>query len=272
MITRWLAIEALLLSALLLVGCATSGQLGSGQTEVGVNGNDMVTESDEPDERKRARLRVELASGYFEQGQTKVALDEIKQALNADSNYAPAYSLRGLVYMRMNENRLAEESFRRAMAINPRDASVSHNLGWLLCQQSKYSESAAVFESALVNPIYTGRAKTLMAHGICLARAGKPSDAEAALSKSYELDAGNPVTGYNLTRLLFQRGDYVKAQFYMRRLNNGEHANAETLWLGIKIEQKLGMRDAVSQLGDQLRRRYAQSKEFAAYERGAFNE
>ena len=137
MITRWLAIEALLLSALLLVGCATSGQLGSGQTEVGVNGNDMVTESDEPDERKRARLRVELASGYFEQGQTKVALDEIKQALNADSNYAPAYSLRGLVYMRMNENRLAEESFRRAMAINPRDASVSHNLGWLLCQQSK---------------------------------------------------------------------------------------------------------------------------------------
>ena len=102
-----------MLSALLLVGCATSGQLGSGQTEVGVNGNDMVTESDEPDERKRARLRVELASGYFEQGQTKVALDEIKQALNADSNYAPAYSLRGLVYMRMNENRLAEESFIR---------------------------------------------------------------------------------------------------------------------------------------------------------------
>jgi type IV pilus assembly protein PilF len=34
----------------------------------------------------------------------------------------------------------------------------------------------------------------------------------------------------------------------------------------------MGNRDVVLQLGDQLRRRFPQSKEFAAYERGAFNE
>lgn len=257
---------------LTLAGCAGGGAAASKSGDVSSSGNDLVTESDEPEGRKRARLRVELATGYFEQGQTSVALDEIKQSLNADANYAPAYSLRGLAYMRMNENRLAEESFRRAISLNPRDAGVAHNLAWLLCQQARYSEASPIFQSALVNPVYVGRAKTLMAFGICLAREGKLLEAEDALSRSYELDAGNPVTGYNLSQLLFQRGDFNKAQFYTRRLNNGEYSNAETLWLGIKVEQKLGNRDAVSQLGDQLRRRYAQSREFAAYERGAFNE
>ena len=48
-----------------------------------------MTASDEPDGRKRARIRLELAVGYFEQGQTAVALDELKQSLVADPAYAP---------------------------------------------------------------------------------------------------------------------------------------------------------------------------------------
>jgi type IV pilus assembly protein PilF len=35
------------------------------------------------------------------------------------------------------------------------------------------------------------------------------------------------------------RGELTRAQFYIRRLNNSNLANAETLWLGIKIEQRL---------------------------------
>jgi type IV pilus assembly protein PilF len=49
-------------------------------------------------------------------------------------------------------------------------------------------------------------------------------------------------------------------------------ANAESLWLGIKVERRLGNRDAVEQLGSQLRKRYPQSVESSAWERGAFDE
>jgi len=80
------------------------------------------------------------------------------------------------------------------------------------------------------------------------------------------------VTGYNLANLLYERGDFTRAQFYIRRLNNSDLANAETLWLGIRIERKLNNRDAVLQLGEQLKKRFAQSREAAAYEKGAFNE
>lgn len=254
--------------AVLLAGCA--GQPGA----VSASGNrgDIVTESDEPDQRRRARLRLELATGYFEQGQTNVALDEIKQALVIDPTFGDAYNMRGLVYMRLNDIPLAEDSFRRALTLNPRDADVAHNYGWLLCQQARYGESFRLFAQASANPTYGGKAKTLMTQGVCQVRAGLRAEAEQSLMQSYEIDAGNPVTAYNLASLLYERGDLTRAQFYIRRLNNSDLANAETLWLGIKTERKLNNREAVQQLGNQLKKRFVQSPQAAAYEKGAFNE
>lgn len=251
-----------------LMGCANSSS-----TPVAAPAKtDLVTESDEPESRRRARLRLELATGYFEQGQTNVALDELKQALIADPTYVDAYSLRGLVYMRLNDLPLAEDSFKRALAINPRDASVAHNYGWFLCQQARYPDSFRFFGQAIANPTYPGQAKSLMTQGICQVRAGQRVEAEQSLTKSYELDAGNPLTAYNLSLLLYERSELVRSQFYIRRLNNSELANAETLWLGIKIEQKLNNQQVVQQLASQLKRRFGQSREAAAYDRGAFNE
>ena len=78
---------------------------------------DPLTESDEPEARRRARIRMELAVGYFEQGQTSVALDEIKQVIQVDPSYPDAYNLRGLVYMRLNDNTEPGKETVRAMDI-----------------------------------------------------------------------------------------------------------------------------------------------------------
>lgn len=272
---RWLPIRQWLLSACMLVvgltgisGCASKPD-GAGPAGSGI---EMVTDSDEPETRKRARIRLELAVGYFEQGQTTIALDELKQSIAADPTYAEAYSLRGLIYMRLNDFRFAEESFRKALAISPRDSNIMHNLGWLLCQQARYPESFQIFSQALSNPQYGERAKTFRALGLCQVRAGLRDDAELSLLKSYEFDAGNPITAYNLATLLFQRGDFVRAQFYVRRLNNSELANAESLWLGVKVERHMANRDAMQQLAAQLVKRFPQSREAGAYHRGAFDE
>jgi type IV pilus assembly protein PilF len=261
-----LACAALALVAL-LSGCA----VGAGG-DPGANKKDIVTESDEPEARKRARLRLELASGYFNEGKTTVALDEIKQALINDPNFGEAFNLRGLIYMRLNDMRLAEDSFRRAIALNPRDANSAHNFGWMLCQQQRYPESFTYFKQALSVPLYGEQSKTLMAQGLCELAAGQKGEAERSLARAYELDASNPIVGYNLASMLYDRAEYPRAQFYIRRLNNGEYANAETLWLGIKVERRLGDSVALQQLAGQLKRRFPQSREQASYEKGAFNE
>ena len=251
-----------------LSGCAG----GAGAPSASAPSNEPVTESDEPEARKRARIRLELASSYFENGQTTVALDEIKQSLVADPSYPSAYVLRGLVYMRLNEAGLAEDSFRRALQLNPRDADALHNYGWFACQQGRHVEAIDFFQRALTSPVYGGQAKTLMAKGICQTRMGQLAEAEGSFARSYELDAANPITGYNLASLLYRRGEYTRAQFYIRRLNNSELANAETLWLGIKVEHRLRNVEAEQQLAQQLSRRYPKSREWTSYQRGAFDE
>ncbi len=261
-----LLLAASMLFMLSLSGCAAGMASATSTT------SEPVTESDEPELRKRARIRLELASGYFENGQTSVALDEIKQSLVADPTYGPAYVLRGLVYMRLNDNRLAEDSFRRALQVNPRDPDALHNYGWFTCQQGRHVEALDFFTRALASPVYGGQAKTLMAKGICQTRMGQLSEAESSFARSYELDAANPITGYNLASLLFRRGEFTRAQFYIRRLNNSELANAETLWLGIKVEHRLRNVEAEQQLAQQLSRRYPKSREWASYQRGAFDE
>ncbi|MEY4267632.1 MAG: hypothetical protein RIS90_2167 [Pseudomonadota bacterium] len=253
-----------------LAGCATSS--GTDWPAAQRSGGDIMTASDEPDTRKRARIRLELALGYFEQGQTAVALDELKQALAIDPAFAPAHNLRGLIYMRLNDLRTAEEGFRRALQLSPRDPAVMHNLAWLLCQQSRWQEASQRFEQALADPQYLERAKTFRALGLCQARAGQLAEAERSLVKSFEFDAGNPVTSFNLASLMYQRGELTGARFHLRRLNNSELANAETLWLGIKVERALDSREAVLQLSAQLIKRFPQSRETAAFQRGAFDE
>jgi type IV pilus assembly protein PilF len=255
---------ALLAGALTVAGCATS------QAEPGRDS--VVTEFDEPESRKRARLRMELAVGYFEQGKTNVALDELKQVIAIDPSYPDAYNLRGLIYMQLNDPRLAEDSLRRAVVLNPGDANTLHNLAWLECQQRRFDEADHTFEQALARPLYPQRAKTLMTQGLCQARGGKRDVAEHTLAKAYELDAGNPIVGYNLANLLFARGDMPRAQFYIRRLNNTDLANSETLWLGIKVERKLGDKLAMAQLADQLKKRFPRSREMASLEKGSFDD
>jgi type IV pilus assembly protein PilF len=258
---------------LLLAGCVNTRTTTTSLADTSSGkGPEMVTESDESSRQRRARLRMELASGYFEHGQNTVALDEIKQALAADPNNADAYNLRGLVYMRLEDAGMAEDSFRRATAISPRDPNVRHNYGWLLCQQNRFGDAAQQFAAALAVPSYTDRAKTLMTQGVCQLRAGQRPEAERSLMQAYEIDAGNPVIGLNLASLLAQREEWQRAQFYIRRVNNSPSANAETLWLGLKIERRLNNREAVAQLGGQLQRRFPQSREAIAYERGNFND
>jgi len=227
----------------------------------------------EPTEgQRRAQIRLELAVAFLENNQPAVALEEVNRAVQADPNLAAAHNLRGLVLMQLNEFALAEQSLQQALRLAPRDGDSWHNLGWLHCQQQRFAEATQAFERALQTPQYQGAGRTWMLRGVCQARAGQMQAAEQSLMRAFEIDPGNPIALYNLAAMLHQRGQSERARFYLRRLNNSEAANAESLWLGVKVENRLQNREAAQQLGRQLQRRFPDSRQANAYERGAFDE
>jgi type IV pilus assembly protein PilF len=255
------------LLAALLAGCATPPGGAASPSE------GPRTASDQTDVERRARVRLELASAYFGRGQTETALDEVKQALAVKPDLYEAYNLRGLIYGRMNEPRLADESFRRALQLKSGDADTLHNYGWFLCQQNRHAEAQAMFQQALAQPNYRDMPRTLLAQGVCQARAGQLPEAERSLQRAWELDPANPFTAVNLTEVLYRRGEFERARFYIRRVNqNPDLSNAQTLWMAARIENKLGNKIGVNDFGRQLRQRFPQAPETMAFERGAFDE
>lgn len=257
----WLAVVA---------GCTTTVR----EREVPFgDASDLRTVSDQTQADKRARVRVELAGAYFSRGQTAIALDEVKQALVAKPDMPEALNLRGLIYAALGETRLAEESFRRALQVAPRDGDVMHNYGWFLCQERRFDEAEAQFRQALAQPQYLDTIRTYLGLGVCQARAGRLVEAEATLTRAYELDPSNPVTAFNLSDVLYRRGDYERVRFYLRRVNAvQEQSNAQTLWLAARAEHRLGNSAGARTLGNQLRDRFPNSTEALLFEKGRFDD
>jgi type IV pilus assembly protein PilF len=72
--------------------------------------------------------------------------------------------------------------------------------------------------------------------------------------------------------LLYRRGQLQDAKTLVTRFNRLiPDGTPESLWLGVRIERKLGDRVAEANLANQLRRRYAGSTEYQALQRGDYD-
>jgi type IV pilus assembly protein PilF len=250
--------------AVVLAACGTPAQR---------TGEGPRTESDQTDADRRAAVRMELATGYFQRGQYNTALDEVKQALVSKPDLRDAINLRGLIYAAMGEQQLADENFRRALTLYPNDADTLHNYGWLLCQQQNWAPAEERFDQALAQTAYRAPARTWMAKGVCQARAGRMAEAERSLARAFELDPASPAVAMNLSEVLYRNKQFDRALFYVKRVNGQqEQSNAQSLWLELRIERRLGDTMRVSELGQQLRRLYPQSPELKALDTGRFDE
>ena len=250
------------LALLLLAGCA--GDPGptreSGQ---------IVGEIGEP--RNRARLHTELAALYFGRGNMTVALDELRTAVRADSNYAPAHSMFGLVYMELRENRLAEDSFERALRLSPNEPDINHNYGWFLCQSAREADSIRYFLQAIRNPLYTTPWRSYSAAGVCSMRIDKAKDAEEFFLRALRQEPDEPASLLQLGQIRYRQGSLDEARKLVSRYNKLLTPSPESLWLALRIEHKLGQRVAERNFATELRRRYPDSKEAQALQRGQFD-
>lgn len=245
---------------------------GCGTNQSAMTHDESPSSFAQTDQQKRAGIRLQLAAGYYEQRQMAVALDEVKLALQADPNFADAYSVRALIYMEMGEMRLAEENFLHAIKLAPNNPEISNNYGWFLCQNGHPERSIAYFEATLKSRTYQSPAKALNNAGVCSLKMKDVVAAEKYFVRAFQFDPANNATALNLAKISYDRHDYERARFYVGRLLKADQLSADVLWLAIRVEHKLGDRAAEVSLATQLRRRHPTSREHALYLRGGFDE
>ena len=259
-------VAAILLAAAALAGCASS-KLGSD-----VPGEDtgaVIGEQAAP--RERARIHTELAGSYYQRGNLGVALSEARIAVAADSGYAPAYNLLGLVYSDLRETDRADEAFQKALSINPSDPDANHNYAWFLCENKREPESIRYFLLAVRYPLYATPQKSYTMAATCALRMGNDKDASEYLERALKLDANYTPALINLAQLKYRRGELDGARVLVGRYNKIAEPTSESLWLAVRIERRLGDSAASSSYANQLRRRFPGSKEYQDLQKGRFD-
>ncbi|MCK6390821.1 MAG: type IV pilus biogenesis/stability protein PilW [Azonexus sp.] len=224
------------------------------------------------DQRSRAKIHTELGSLYFQAGNPGVALDHLATALSADSSYYEAYSVRGLVHASLREIAKAQADFTKALDYAPNDPEVNNNYGWFLCDTGKARESIPYFMTALKNPLYKTPDRAYANAGMCALKAGDLDAAQGYLLNAIQFaQDGAPAARYYMARLLYQRKNFDEARVYLNEFFSVQKSpSAEALWLGVRLERRLGNRVAESGHAAQLRGRYPTSPEYQEFLKGNF--
>jgi len=241
---------AVVLLLLLSAGCASSGSNGGNTDQPAV------------DKQASARIHTELAAVYYGQLKYGLALDELKYALSMDSSYAPAYGVRGLVYMSLLEDKKAAEDFEHSLDLDAKDSGTRNNYGWFLCQRGREKESMVQFMEAVKNPLYATPEKAYLNAGMCAKKFGKIIEAESYLKKALFLQPRMSEALLGMAELSFSKADYAGAKSYFLRLSRlGAELSAGDLLLAARVERKLGDRNAEASYKLQLRKRFPDSRE-----------
>jgi type IV pilus assembly protein PilF len=241
----------------LLAGCTTAAN----KSETGEPRNAA---------ENRARIHTELGAAYYGAGQMPVAVQELKEAISADPNYVPAHSQLGLVYMTLKEDALAQQSFERALKIDPNDSSANNNYGMFLCQRKREKEAMKYFAAALKNPLYSTPENAYTNAGVCSRMQGDDVKAEEWLRKALALQPNQSQALYQLADIAYKRNELISARTLLNRHMQVSTPSPDALWLGARIEQRLGNRTAMSSYGAQLNNRYPGAPQTKAFNEGRF--
>jgi type IV pilus assembly protein PilF len=208
-----------------------------------------------------ASVNTQLGLGYLRNGQLDLAWERLNAALIEDPDYATAHNGIALVYNRLNDTEKAEEHFKRAIELNPSDSAAQTNYGAFLCEHGRIDDGEKYFLKAVENPLYNKPAMAYTNAGVCKLRADDPSGAEVYFRAALRADPRFAVALVNMAELSFDSSRYLPARAYMQRYEEVSRHNSRSLWLGIRIEEKLGDKDAVSSFAMLLKANYPDSRE-----------
>lgn len=249
-------------AAMMLAGCAGSASR-SVETPVAAQ-----VEGDAA--RQRAKVHTDLGMAYLASGQLNVALEEARVALVADPSYPLAYNLLGLAYMQMRENSGAENHFEQALRLAPNDPEIGNNMGWFLCQTGREARAFEFFEAAATNPLYETPVRPLLNAALCAGRLKDFRKAEAYLGRALRHDP-NDIDGlFLLADTLFQQQRYAEARVRLAEVHRRAEPTSASAWLALRIERKVGDREAEGRWINQLRRNFPNSAEYRKLSKGAF--
>lgn len=230
-----------------------------------------VTESTDGKQRTHVnkeeafRLHVQLAQGYVDKKNRESARHHIRKAMEIKKNAPEVLNALALVYQLEGENKLAEETFKKATAKNKNFSAAYNNYGVFLFNLKRYEDSLVQFEIAASNLDFDGRPEAMVNVGRCSLQLGNTAKAKAAFEHAAILNRGMPDPFIELADIYFQEQDYPKAKENLDRFMSLGVQTPRSLLMAIRLERMFGNKDKEASYVLLLKNRYPYSKEYLEY-------
>jgi len=149
--------------------------------------------------------------------QPDLAVKLVESLVSASGQQSPAFEfVLGNIYYTNNRSELAEQHYRKAIALHPEFTRAWSNLGAMLYSQGRYSEAA----DCLVKTIEDGErdAHTLGLLAYCLKKTGRRTAAEMDYIQALGLDPANADYLGGLVEIYHEEHKYAQAEALLGQL------------------------------------------------------
>jgi type IV pilus assembly protein PilF len=240
-------LAVLTLFGFLLSGCITSTTTGS-----------LEPESDDDD---AAEYNYTLGARYYQNESYELARDRLKRAIDLEPRMAKAYMMLGMTFEALENPRLANEAYRDAIRVAPRDFVIQNAYAVYLCKQRDYDEAKRYFDKASTHSENDDAEQTLTNAGLCFLQ--KP---DFAVAESFFREALEHRTNYGeallqLALLKFRQQDFMGSRAFLERYMSANITTAGVLYLAVEIESRLGNDRGRSEYVNRLLREFPESPE-----------
>ncbi len=212
-------------------------------------------------DKKAARLNVQLASGYIKRGDLKIAQEKLEKAIIFDDTYVPGFTTLAVLMNMLGKTERAEELYLTAFDLDSEDPNLQNNYGTFLCGIGKYKEAVEVFEKTLANQFYKTPGLVHANIGYCLLRSKTPDykKIEKHLRTALKLHPNMTTAMLGMAELAIKTEKYLMARAYSQRYHALMKPTAESLWVQAQAEHALGDKKYFLQISRALLEHYPKS-------------
>jgi type IV pilus assembly protein PilF len=194
----------------------------------------------------RVQAQLDLARGYLGEGNMERARTSLNKALEIDDRSVEAYVLLGVLNAAEQDWGVAEEHFKTALAIDPKDAMALNNYGSFLYSRGRYEEAVRYLRRLVQDLDYRARSQAYENLGLAELKVSDREAARESFKRALQLSFSQPQSNLELSELAYQDGAIKQAAGYYDAFRNLAPQNARSLCLGMKISQAQGNSDAMA--------------------------
>jgi type IV pilus assembly protein PilF len=187
-----------------------------------------------------AIYNTELGIAYMRRGDLAVAQSKLDSALQENADDPNVHSARALLFARLRDPKHADEEFREALRLAPKNPDFQNNYAVYLCSVGRVDEGVQSFLKAARNPLYMTPELAYDNAGICLHSAHKDVEAAQMFTDALTIRPNFAQALWQLANIDFSQGKLEQAR---REIDTFLGANQETpdlLLLAVKVTRAQG--------------------------------